>query len=105
MEKYCAALRDHGKSAQRFLSAIPFVSLGSFIRNEDLQNELRVFRGEYVRDKFPDASSEMVAKDLNADYDGDLDNGDWAGADLESTPGSAVAGGARKIHKSFHAIQ
>lgn len=33
----------------------------------------------------------MVAEDLGAAYDGDLDNGEWALADLEAISGGTVA--------------
>lgn len=47
----------------------------------------------------------MVAEDLDDVYDGNLDDGDWAVADLESTPKNAVDGRSRKIRKSFPRFQ
>lgn len=59
----------------------------------------------HVHVKFPDVPSEALAEALDAVYNGDLDDGDWALADLECTPGSTVAGRAGEIHEYFRRVQ
>lgn len=59
----------------------------------------------YVRDKSPGAYSEVVAEELDAVYNGDLDDGDWTVADLESTPGVGVASRAKEIRNFYYRIQ
>lgn len=105
MKEYRATVRDHGKFAERFLPAVAFVGLGSFIQGEDARSELRTFRGELVRDKLPGAPSEVVAEDLGAVYNGDSEDGDWALADFESRIGDTVAGSRREIRESLLRIQ
>lgn len=50
-------------------------------------------------------TSEVVAETLDAVYNSDLDDDDWALTDLESTPGVTVAVRAREIHESVRCIQ
>lgn len=73
-----------------FLPAVSIVSLQSFLQIEHAQQELWVYRGEFIQDKAPGAPSEVVAEDQNTVYDRDLDDGDWVVADLESNHESAV---------------
>lgn len=46
----------------------------------------------------------MVAEYLHIVYSGDLDGGNWAVADFDSTPRRAVAGRAMKVRDSFGRI-
>lgn len=98
-------MRDHGKSAERFYPAAAVVGFMSFARIEDARRKLWIFRDEYVCDGPPGAPGLEVAEDVDAVYDGDLGNCDWAAADLESTAGGAVAGRAQEISECFHRIQ
>lgn len=66
---------------------------------------MRPYRGEYLRDKLFGAPSEAVSENRNAFYDGDLDDGNWAMADLESTPEGSEAGRAWKIRERFRRIR
>lgn len=53
-----------------------FYSLENFIQVKDARDELRVYRGEYVRDKLRDALDEMFAEDLDAIFGGELHDSD-----------------------------
>lgn len=68
---------------------------------KDARRELWIYHGKYFRDKSPGTHSEVVADDLDDVYDGDLNDGDWALADLEPTTGGTVAGHVREICESF----
>lgn len=46
-----------------------------------------------------------ITDDVEAFYDGGLDNGYWAVAKLESTHGGAWPGRAQKINEYFRRIQ
>lgn len=91
--------------AECFLPTVVIVSLGSFIRVEDARQEVWVYHDEYVHHKLPDVSSEVVSEDSDDVFNGDLDNGNWAVADLGSTPEGAVPGRTRKIRQSFRPTQ
>lgn len=100
-QEYRATVRDHSESTERFLPAAAIGSLGSFTRDEDALHALRVHRGEYVRDKSLGVPREVAAEDFDVAYDGSLNDGVWAVADIESTHGSTVAGRAKEISESF----
>lgn len=101
-EELCAAVRYHFESTKRFLSAAAVLILESFVRIEDARYELQLYRGEYIRNKFPGASNDMVPRALNAVYDDYLHDCDRAIAELEFILGvGAAAGRARKICRFF----
>lgn len=63
-------MRDHSKSAKRFLPTANVVNQESFIRVENAQNELWVTRGDYVRDTLLGALGKVVSENLYAVSDG-----------------------------------
>lgn len=77
LDEYRATVRDNGEFVKRFIPSDAVVSLESFIRVEDERHELRVYCGEYIRDKLLGAPIEVVAKELNVVYNGDSDDDDW----------------------------
>lgn len=105
LEEYRATLRNHFDPAKIFLHAVVFVSLGSFIQGENTRYELLVYRGKYVCDKLPGAPCEIVAESLDVVYNGDVDDGDWAVAELEHAPGGIIAGHAWEFRELTHRIQ
>lgn len=76
LKVYCASWRDHGEPAKRFLPTVAVVCLGRFIRNENAQRKLQVYCDEYNCYTLPGLLSKAVADDLDAVYNGKLDDGD-----------------------------
>lgn len=78
LNEFRAPVCDHGESAKRFLSAllVSVSSPGSFIRVEEARLELRVYIGQYIRNKLPGVPREVAAKYLDAAFDGVLNGGD-----------------------------
>lgn len=76
-------MHDHGKPAERFLTAFDVVSVvesNSLVKGsipfEDAQRELRVYGGDYVSNKSTGAPSEAITENLDAIHGGELDDGD-----------------------------
>lgn len=64
-----------------------------------------IYHREYIFLKLPGAASLPIVADLDALYDGFLENGNWAVAILKSTLDSAVADRAGEIRKCFGCFQ
>lgn len=61
LEECCATVRDHGENSKPSLPEVAVIPLARLIQVEDARHELGVYCGEYIREKFPGASSKVVA--------------------------------------------
>lgn len=107
LDEHDTTIRDHDKPFKRFLPGISAVSLnGLWIMSlEGAFRALRVNYGEVIFDRSPSMQDEAAVANLDAVYDGDMDDYEWVVADIDSTPERAVATCAKEIQECFYRVR